>query len=131
MLLAATGVLIAGCSFVGAEGTVVIKPHEGAPVTVSVDGKSLIVTNNMSKRIYLLVFPTDVLPAIEWAPCIAPETCPADQTIEPGEEKRYRVKDIVRKETEAITVFWWHYLEKLPGASLPPMELDEIVVLLP
>ena len=34
VLLAATGVLIAGCSFVGAEGTVVIKPHEGAPVTV-------------------------------------------------------------------------------------------------
>ncbi|GMQ78662.1 MAG: hypothetical protein BMS9Abin02_1189 [Anaerolineae bacterium] len=132
--LVVIGLLIVGCSFdigLGRKATVVVSPFEGAPVTASVDGKTLVVTNNVSKRIYHRVFPTDILPAIEWAPCIAPETCPADQGIDPGDEKRIKVSDIKREETESITVYWWHYLEKAPGASVPPMEFDEIVVFLP
>ena len=131
VLLAIATVLIGGCSIVGEKEPVIISPYESAPVTASVDGKSLIVTNNKSKPVYIRVFPTDILPAIEWAPCIAPETCPVDQTIEPGTGKQYKVNDIIREETESITVFWWHYLEKRPGASVPPMELDEILVRLP
>jgi hypothetical protein len=132
--LVTIGLLIVGCSFgtaLGGKATVVVSPFEGAPVTAGVDGRTLIVTNNMQNRIYHRVFPTDILPAIEWAPCIAPETCPADQEIDPGDEKRVKVSDIIREETESITVYWWRYLEKAPGASVPPLELDEIVVLLP
>jgi hypothetical protein len=132
--LVAIGLLLVGCSFdigLGGKATVVVSPFEGAPVTAGVDGRSLVVTNNMQKEIYHLVFPTEVLAFIEWAPCIAPETCPDDQGIDPGDEKRVKVSDIIREETESITVYWWHYLEKAPDASLPPMELEEIVVLLP
>ncbi len=131
ILAAVTGFLVAGCSIARGEEAIGLNPYEGAPVTAGVDGNTLIVTNNMSNPVYIRVFPTDILPAIEWAPCIAPETCPADQAIERGEEKRYRVKELVREESESITVFWWRYLEKRPGASIPPMELDEIIVPLP
>jgi hypothetical protein len=132
--LVAIGLLIVGCSFgtaLGGEATIVVSPFDGAPVTAGVDGRTLVVTNNMPDRIYHLVFPTEILAFIEWAPCIAPETCPADQGIDPGDEKQVKVSDIIREETESITVYWWHYLEKAPGASIPPMEMDEIVIFLP
>ena len=132
--LVAIGLLVVGCSpstASGGKATVVMNPFEGAEVTAGVDGRTLIVSNNMQKRIYHRIFPTEILAFIEWAPCIAPENCPADQGIDPSEEKRVKVSDILREETESITVYWWHYLEKTPGASVPPLELDEIVVLLP
>ena len=131
ILIAAAGVMMVGCSLVGGKTPVVIRPYEGAPVTAAVDGRTLIVANNMTKRIYLRVFPTDILAVIEWAPCIAPETCPDNQAIDPGGEKNIKVGDIARDETESITVYWWRYLEKAPGASVPPMEMDEIVVFIP
>ena len=109
----------------------VVVPYEGAPLTAAVDGKFLIVANNSDDTIYLRIFPTDILPAIEWAPCIAPEACPADQRIDPGSEKRVNLQDIVREQTVSITVFWWIYLEKVPGSTVPPMEMDEITVPLP
>ena len=56
----------------------VVMPHEGAPVTAVIEGKNLFLTNNMPNNIYHIVYPTDILPAIEWAPCIAPEGCPAE-----------------------------------------------------
>jgi hypothetical protein len=91
----------------------------------------MVIANNGSDDIYFLIFPTEILPVIEWAPCIAPETCPAEQLIRPGEEKQIAVKTIVRNDTESMTLFWWRYLEKKPGASVPPLKMEEIEVLLP
>jgi hypothetical protein len=128
------GVLLVGCTLVSGfrdKATPVVNPFVGAPVTAAVDGKMLVITNNSEEAIYHLVFPTDILPAIEWAPCIAPETCPADQKIDPGGEKRIDHEVIVRKQTQSITVFWWIYLEKAPGASVAPIEMDEIRVPVP
>ena len=109
----------------------VVVPFAGAPVTATVDGKMLIIANNLDSAVYLRIFPTDILPVIEWAPCIAPETCPDDQRLDPGSEKSIKLRDIVRAQTDSITVFWWIYLEKAPGASIPPMEMDEIYIPLP
>jgi hypothetical protein len=113
------------------KATSVVNPFVGAPVTAAIDGKTLIIANNTDETVYHLVLPTDILPVIEWAPCLAPEACPAEQRIEPGDEKRIAINSVVREETESITVFWWGYLKKLPGTSIPPMEMDEIVVPLP
>lgn len=134
VLVAAFGLLIAGCSLKpGPQDKVepVVQPYAGASVTAVIDGKTLVITNNSQKTIFHQIFPTDLLAVIEWAPCIAPESCSDDQRIDPGDEKRTAVKSIVGEDTESITVFWWTYLEKLPGASVPPMEMDEFVVPLP
>lgn len=109
----------------------VVLPFEGAPVTAVVDGKMLFIANNSEHTIYLQIFPTDILPVIEWAPCIAPETCPDEQRIDPRSEKRINLRDIVRDQTVSITVFWWIYLEKAPGATVAQIKMDEIVVPLP
>ncbi|HSG18316.1 MAG TPA: hypothetical protein VLE70_18615 [Anaerolineae bacterium] len=133
-LVACCGLLLVGCSLMTSlrdKATSVVNPFVGAPVTAAIDGKTLIIANNTDETVYHLVLPTDILPVIEWAPCLAPEACPAEQRIEPGDEKRIAVNSVVREETESITVFWWGYLKKLPGASIPPMEMDEIVVPLP
>ena len=108
-----------------------VYPSENAPVTVTAGGNRLIIGNHTDEEIYHRIFPSEILPVIEWAPCIAPESCPADERIEPGGQKEIAVREIVRENTESITVFWWRYLEKLPGASVPPMEMEEIVVPLP
>jgi len=133
-LVAILGLLIAGCSLItGSDerAAPVSFPFAGAPVTAAVDGKVLVITNNTENAIYHRIFPTDILPAIEWAPCIAPETCPAEQRIDSGGENRINLREIVREQTESITVFWWIYLEKAPGATVPPLEMDEISVPLP
>ena len=133
-LAAFCGLLLVGCLLTDPlreEATLVWHPFVGAPVTAAIDGKTLIIANNTDEPIYHRAFPTDILPVIEWAPCLAPEVCPDESRIEPGGQKSVAVNSIVRAETESITVFWWIYLSKLPGASIPPMEMDEFVVPLP
>ena len=133
-LAVAFGLLLAGCSLIAGsheKATTVVIPFEGASVTAAVDGKMLVITNNSEKPIYHFIFPTDFLPVIEWAPCITPESCPAEHRIDSGDEKRIALRTIVREQTESITVFWWTYLEKLPGATVPPLEMVEIIVPLP
>ena len=128
------GLLLLGCSLVACsdeEAAPVVFPFEGASVTAAVDGKMLVIANNGENAIYQQVFPSDILPVIEWAPCIAPETCPAEQRIDPGNEKQINLREFVSEQTESITVFWWVYLEKAPGATVPPMEMDEIRVPMP
>lgn len=120
--------IVAGCQ--GRSATI-IAPYAGAPVTVSVDGRQLVISNNTANTIYFRSFPTEILPAIEWAPCIAPEVCPVEQRIGSGEAKEIALKTIVRDGTESITVYWWRYLEKRPRASVPPMEMAEIKMALP
>jgi hypothetical protein len=134
VLAIAIYLLFVGCSLLSGsreEAATVVSPFRGAPVTAAIDGKVLVITNNTEKTIYHQIFPTEILPVIEWAPCIAPDSCPAEQKIDPGDEKRIAVKSIAGEETESITVFWWTYLEKVPGASVPPLEMDELVVPLP
>ena len=108
-----------------------IYPSLDTPVMATIDGRALLITNNSDKTIYHRIFPTEILPLIEWAPCLAPETCPAEQRIDPGQEKRISFRSFVGKETESLTIFWWTYLDKKPGASIPPMELNEFVLPLP
>jgi len=133
-LLLAVIFLLTGCSLANeqpATGPPIVRPFEGAPVTVTLDGQSLIIANHSSDTVYHLAFPSEILPAIEWAPCLSPEVCPAEQRIDPGAEKRIELRSIAAEGTEEIAVFWWRFLEKLPGAAVPPMELEEIKIGLP
>ena len=127
-------ILLTGCSLVNeqlATGTPIVGPFKNAPVTVTLDGQTLIIANHTPDTVYHLAFPSEILPAIEWAPCLSPEVCPAEQRIDPGVEKRIELRSIAAEGTEEITVFWWRFLEKLPGAAVPPMELEEIKIGLP
>ena len=126
--------LLTGCSLAyeqPATNTPIVSPFTGAPVTVTLDGQTLTVANHTSDAIYQLAFPSEILPVIEWAPCLAPEVCPAEQRIDSGAEKRIELRSIAAEGTDEITVFWWRYLEKMPGAGIPPMELEEIKIGLP
>jgi hypothetical protein len=105
-----------------------VSPFKGAPVTVTLDGQILTVANHTSDTVYLLAFPSEILQVIEWAPCLAPEVCPAEQWLNPGAEKQIELRSIAAEGTKEITVFWWRFLEKEPGASVPPMDMDEIKV---
>jgi hypothetical protein len=128
------GLLLFCCSLIACsddEAIPVVMPFEGASVTAAIEGNTLVVTNHSDDVVYHRIFPADILPVIEWAPCIAPETCPSELRIDPGEEKQTALGSIVREGTESIAVFWWIYLEKAPGASVPPMEMHEMSVPLP
>lgn len=90
-LAAAFGLLLVGCPLIAGsheKATPVVIPYEGAPLTAAVDGEMLVIVNNSENTLYHRIFPTDILPAIEWAPSIAPERCPAEQRIDFGHEKR-------------------------------------------
>lgn len=133
-LLALFGILTVACSASTSSMknvTPTVVPYEGAPVTVTIQWNVLVIANNSPESIYYRIFPSEILPVIEWAPCIAPETCPADQQISSGEERRIALKTIIRNDTESITLFWWRYLEKMPGASVPPLEMEELEVMIP
>ena len=133
-LFLALVLLVNGCGFAhepAATGTAIVSPFKGAPVKVTLDGRTLIVANHTSDTLYYVAYPSEILPVIEWAPCLAPEVCPAEQRIESGAEKRIDLRSIVAEDTEEITVFWWRFLEKEPGASIPPMEMEEIKVVVP
>lgn len=126
--------LLTGCvlaSEPAATGTGKVLPFEGALVTVTLDGQTLIIANHTTETVYHLVLPSETLPFIEWAPCLAPEVCLAEQRIDAGAEKRIELPGIAAEGTDEITVFWWRFLEKEPGASIPPLELEEITVVLP
>jgi len=128
------GLSLAGCSLIGGAREIVeptVFPTEGAAVTATVDRGKLILTNNSPDTIYFRLFPTEILPVIEWAPCIAPEVCPAETTIDPGSETQILLRSIVENNTESISVFWWRFLDKQPGASIPPMALEEFTAELP
>ena len=133
-LLVAFTLLIEGCSVIPTSKdnvTPFIIPFEGAPVTVTIHNDRLVIANNRPDIIYYRIFPTEILPVIEWSPCMAPEVCPAEQQVNPGEEKQIALKTIVGDDTQSITLFWWRYLEKRPGASVPPMEMEEIEAMMP
>ena len=127
-------VFLTGCILASdppATGTPIVRPSKGAPVTVTLDGQMLIIANNTPEAIYFMPFPSDILPVIEWAPCLAPEDCPAKQRVDPGTEQPMELGSIAAEGTEEITVFWWRFLEKAPGATVPPMEMEEIALVLP
>lgn len=128
------GILLAGCSSIGStrqSGEATVFPAEGAAVTATVNLGKLTLTNNSPDTIYFRIFPTEILPVIEWAPCIAPEVCPAEATLDPGSKTQIPLRTIVEDRAESITVFWWRFLDKRPGASIPPMALEEFVIELP
>lgn len=123
------GLAVAGCS--RSSSPPKTYPTSDSLVTAAIDGGSFTLSNNSDKTIYHRVFPTEILPVIEWAPCLAPETCPKEEKIDPGDSKRISLRSVVGDATESITIFWWIYLDKVPGASIPPMEMNEFVLPLP
>lgn len=118
--------LIAGCA--ADPGPPILYPKAGAPVTVALDSETLLVTNHSSRPIYYTIFPTEILPLIEWAPCWHPDQCPDETPIPPDGERQLPLSGIIEKKTESVTFFWWTIPDN--QAELPFM-VEEFQVLLP
>jgi hypothetical protein len=118
--------LVAGCA--ADSSPPILYPDAGAPVTAALDGNALLVTNDTSKPVYHIVFPTETLPLIEWVPCWHPVQCPDQTPIPPGDERRIPLRGIIEKETESVTFFWWHMPDDI--TELPVM-VEEFQVPLP
>ena len=103
----------------------VIAPYPGAPVEVQLAAEMLSITNNTRAPIYHFIVPSELLPAIEWAPCGTPDRCSPDITIKAGETSSFRIADLLREDTRLLSVFWWQ-LENEGAVSSPQVEWIEV-----
>jgi hypothetical protein len=97
-LLALPILLFAGCSDV-------TDVAEALDVRVErVDG-NLFITNGRDAPIYYFVVNEDVLPLIEWAPCVSGPGCPEvpAQTI-----RRLPLTEVPGGSNGVLLFYWWH-----------------------
>jgi len=104
----------------------ITRPFPNAPVTVEITESALIISNNSEDVIYHVLFPMEILPRIEWAPCMEPDRCDSSLKIDAGEQKTYRLESVVDKGTEELVVFWWWLMEVEGGYEQP--EIQEVRV---
>ena len=81
----------------------------------------LILSNEGSSPVYIMVVERNSLAVVDWVPCVNPLTCPG---IRPGRDSIMlysRITGYEAGEDEAI-VYWWHLLPKAGGG----FEVDEI-----
>lgn len=89
----------------------VIYPAASAPVQIIVlSTDEFVVTNHTLAPIYYQLFPTEILPLIDWASCESPAAC-QDVQILPEQSKTFPFSGIQDKGSESISLFWWHILE--------------------
>ena len=102
----------------------IIAPEPGAPVTATLTGDEMVVANNTAEPIYQRIFPSEILPFIEWAPCWYPEQCPDEKPIAAGKSQTFSLKAIQERDTEAITIFWWPLPGPQTGIDINEIELE-------
>lgn len=130
LLLALVSVLVSSCTsslWRTGPAAPILRPYANAPVTMEIAASALTISNNTEDVIYHVVFPVEILPRIEWAPCRAADRCSPELKIEPGAQKIYRLDSIVDEGTEEIVVYWWKLLKNADGGYEPP-EIEEVRV---
>ncbi|MCH7663736.1 MAG: hypothetical protein IH859_07695 [Chloroflexi bacterium] len=96
----------------------VIYPNSSAVVQVTVlSREKFALSNHSALPIYYQVFPTELLPLIDWAPCETDESCREIQIL-PSQSLTFRFDDTAQRDTESISVFWWQR-ESDPGQHNP------------
>lgn len=89
----------------------VIYPAASAPVQITVlSPDQFAVTNHTLAPIYYQLFPTELLPLIDWASCESPAAC-QDVQILPEASISFPFSTIKDKGSESISLFWWHIFE--------------------
>lgn len=96
----------------------VVYPDSSAVVQVTVISKDEFrLSNHSALPVYYQVFPTELLPLIDWAPCETDETCREIQIL-PSQSLTFRFEEVAERATKSITVFWWQR-ESDPGQHNP------------
>jgi hypothetical protein len=108
LFLFITTLFLAACAAQNpAPFTPAIYPDANAPVVVTITSPDeFTISNHSAAPVYTQVFPTELLPLIDWAPCPSLDAC-AGQSIAPGASRTIAFADIAERDTESITVFWW------------------------
>jgi hypothetical protein len=76
-------------------------------VSISVVSPSVFqISNDTEAPIYTMIFPTELLPLIDWAPCETLETC-AGTGIPAGNSREFNFETFVDGDTDLLTIFWW------------------------
>ena len=84
-----------------------VYPTSDAPVRVRVlSAESFRIENHTSAPIYYQIFPSAILPLIDWAPCSTIEEC-MDVRILPGEHLEMPFVSVVDTPGEQVALFWW------------------------
>ena len=116
LLMTLTAFLISSCTSGQAPARIptAIYPDSSAPVRVTVLSRDeFTISNHSALPIYYQVFPTELLPLIDWAPCESDETCRQIQ-ISPSQIMTFQFESIAERDTESISIFWWQR-ESDPG----------------
>ena len=112
--------LLSGCASGQAPTAIptIVYPDSSAVVQVTVISKDeFTLSNHSALPVYHQVFPTELLPLIDWAPCETDETCRQIQIL-PSQSLTFRFEEVAERATISITVFWWQR-ESDPGQHNP------------
>lgn len=84
-----------------------IYPGSSAPVQVTVLSSDQFTINNQTAvPIYYQVFPTDLLPLIDWAPCESDKTC-LQIIILVSQSITLQFESVAGRDTQSISIYWW------------------------
>jgi hypothetical protein len=100
------------------------------PVSIRLESRQLVLTNNTSEPILYEAFAQEILALIEWAPCDNPDECP-EKVVSPGETVRIGLRTVTNRDTKTLVVFWWNVTPTVegPGFSVTNINMVEIELL--
>lgn len=105
-VLALPILLFAGCSDVTAVA-------EALDVRVERVDDSLFITNGRDAPIYYFVVSEDVVPLIQWAPCVSSPGCPE---VPAQSIRQLPLTDVPGGSDGVILFYWWHAVPGPAGA---------------
>lgn len=105
------GTLIGGCIL--AESETISTVYADDQVSLKLTDKELAILNVGEETMYYAIFPAEILPYMDWAPCSDPQTCP--EKLLPGEDTIVSLRGIVERDTTTIAFFWYHLVENADG----------------
>ena len=77
------------------------------PISVRVADSEITLSNHTDATAYYVIYPSEILPRIEWYPCNHPERC-GESFIEVDTSVTLDIHNIAEKNTETLAIFWWH-----------------------
>jgi hypothetical protein len=70
-------------------------------------------SNHTNAPVYYVIYPSEILPRIEWYPCNHPDRC-GGEFIEVNSSVTLDIHQLAEVDTETLAIFWWH-LEAING----------------
>ena len=128
MLITLAALIVSSCTSGQAPTPIpaAVYPDSSSPVQVNVlSREQFSISNHTALPIYYQVFPTELLPLIDWAPCHTDESCQNIQ-IPPSESLTFQFENVAERDSESITVFWWQRASD-PGQHNPEYQIPQSI----